>query len=252
MKTAPRSSNCADMPNLSRRTFILAMGTSVGTFPLARRAHGRGPKILVLGGSTMGGALGKYLETALSQVGYAVHRRAKGSSGLARPDFFDWPTQAQRLHSHHQPAATVVMFGGNDGQGLWMGKNASPPWIRWQDPGWGAEYARRVDALVKILSPGREHVFWVGMPAMRSPRLNRRIQKMNGIYQTQMARHADAHFLDMVPVLGTKAGGYTEHILVDGKKTKVRADDGVHLSMKGAKVVVNHVVPGVREKISLA
>ena len=59
---------------------------------------------------------------------------------MARPDFFNWTKEAKALVKDRKPDATVLMFGGNDVQGLYMGKGE---WIRWGEEGWNDEYARR-------------------------------------------------------------------------------------------------------------
>ncbi len=40
------------------------------------------------------------------------------SSGLARPDFFDWPAEIDAKLPEVDPDIVVATFGGNDAQGL--------------------------------------------------------------------------------------------------------------------------------------
>ena len=40
------------------------------------------------------------------------------SSGLVRPDFFNWPAQLQQQVKSFDPGAVAVMFGANDNQPL--------------------------------------------------------------------------------------------------------------------------------------
>ena len=42
----------------------------------------------------------------------------KVSTGLARPDFFDWPARFAEEIPNVNPGIVVVTFGGNDAQGL--------------------------------------------------------------------------------------------------------------------------------------
>ena len=234
---------------MDRRTFLLgaSAGVAAGLTGLlsgtARAASGK--RILLMGGSQIAGGLGLYLSTALTEQGYTVHRKAKSSSGLARPDFFDWSTESARQYADFKPDATVCLFGGNDGQGLHMGKGADPKWIRWDDEGWTAEYGRRVDAFANAVSPEGEMVCWLGMPMVRPPKLRRRVQHMNEIFQAQMDAHDNRHYLETWSALVNSSGGYTDHLMIGGKKVLLRGHDGVHLTVKGAHHLTDHIAPAV-------
>lgn len=220
-----------------------ALGAALGAAALPRRARAGGAKVLVLGGSTIHGALGKYIETALGEAGFATQRHARSSSGLARPDFYDWPAHARKYQARHTPDATVVMFGGNDGQGLFMGEDARPKWIRWENADeWKAEYRRRVEAFADAIAPGGELIFWMGMPEMKSNKLDGRMERMNAIFEAVMSERAGGHYISTRGLMpGVR--GYAEFAKVEGKEVRVRAKDGVHYSIHGARIVAAAVVP---------
>lgn len=236
---------------IDRRTFVLGLATGMAVPLLPRRASARaaGARVLILGGSAMVGALGKYMGDALEELGYATERKAKSATGLARPDFYDWPHAAAEAYAAFRPDATVVMFGGNDGQGLRMPPDADKDWIRWQDDGWSAEYEHRVNAFADAVAPNGEHLFWMGMPPMRQSKLDSRMQRMNAIFEGQMALRPGGHFIETRSVLSDGAGKYADELKVDGRKVRVRSPDGIHYSRSGARVLVEHVVPRVHEHL---
>lgn len=215
--------------------------------PRAARAEPAAtPRILVLGDSMIAGAFGLFLARDLAeQHGLDVERRGKSSSGLSRPDFFDWRKEAQALVDAHRPDATVVMFGGNDVQGLYMGRDQ---WIRWDDEGWSEEYARRVVQLCDIVAPDGQDIFWVGMPVMRPAKFHERIKRVNTIYRAEMAIRPGAHFVDIWSLLADEHGAYADRIVLEPpaeghkpKRVRVRAGDGIHLSPAGAQYLADHV-----------
>jgi len=68
----------------------------------------------------------------------------KVSSGLSRPDFFDWPKYFAQQIPKVNPDIVVVTFGGNDTQGLSTADGSNPS--AWNDPvtkkdTWTPEYA---------------------------------------------------------------------------------------------------------------
>lgn len=233
---------------VGRRQFMTLSGAAAlaVSLPGVARAAGK-PKIAVIGDSMIAGGFGLFLARDLQkQHGYPVLRRGKTSSGLARPDFFDWMKEAERLVGEFSPDVSVVMFGGNDVQGLYMGKGE---WIRWQDPEWSAEYARRVVAFCDIIAPAQQSIFWVGMPVMRPPKFHARVQRVNTIFRAEMAIRKNAHFIDAWNVLADENGEYADRIHLEppeegtkAKKVRVRAGDGIHLSPKGAEHLKAHVL----------
>jgi uncharacterized protein len=255
---------------VGRRGWMTGLAGLAGAamlWPGQARADRYGPqggtRVLVLGDSMIAGGFGLYLSRALGERrGYDVTRRGKSSSGLARPDFFDWMAEAKRLVGETPYDATVVMFGGNDVQGLWMGKSSGgAEWIRWEDEGWSEEYARRVNALADLVAPDGQQLFWIGMPVMRPSKFHARVQRVNTIYRAEMAIRPSALFVDIWSVLANENGEYADHIYVDSgraegedeakrKKVLVRAGDGIHLTVAGAHYLTAHVEQVVHAELS--
>lgn len=237
--------------DVGRRTFVGLSGAAALASLLpsraVRAADPSKPRVLVVGDSMIAGGFGLFLARTLAKEhDYPVRRRGKSSSGLARPDFFDWIEEARRLVDDFSPDVSVVMFGGNDVQGLYMGKGE---WIRWHEDAWSAEYARRVVAFCDILAPARQTIFWVGMPVMRPPKFHARVQRVNTIYRAEMAIRPNATFVDTWSVLADENGEYADRIVLEppeegkrAKRVRVRAGDGIHLSPKGAHHLKDHVL----------
>ena len=235
--------------SLTRRAFSLGVASLAST-ALGRTAQAApaadGPKILIAGDSMIAGGFGMFLERALRKThGYDVARRGRSSSGMARPDFFNWTKEANRLVEERKPDVTLLMFGGNDVQGLYMGKGE---WIRWGEPGWNEEYARRVVGLCDIFAPDEQQLFWVGLPIMRPEKFRGRCAHVNTIFRAEMALRRNALFIDTWDLLTDDEGNYLDKMKVkvsddaEPKLERVRAHDGIHLSADGAGVVKRHVL----------
>ena len=75
-------------------------------------------KVYIVGDSDAG-TFGPYLETLLDgTLVTETELNYKVSSGLARPDFFNWPVELEQKLPEVDPDIVVVTFGGNDSQGL--------------------------------------------------------------------------------------------------------------------------------------
>ena len=216
---------------------------------LPRRVHAEGKVVLMVGSSMMAGGFGLYLGQDLAeQTGCTIDRRAKTSSGLARPDFYDWVSEGAKMREESGCDVVVAIFGGNDGQGQWLGNAYDPPWIRYGEPEWIPEYRRRVNRFADAVAPDRQRLVWIGMPPVRLEKLNARVAAMNEVYESEMALRPNARFVRTWDVMSVK-GKYSDHLKVDGVRTKVRAPDGVHVSPSGAHFLADFVRPFVSEQL---
>lgn len=232
----------------TRRRF-LSQWASLVALPVfaSSRAHAGATKILMIGDSMIAGGFGLFLAEDLEREhGYEVDRRGKSSTGLARPDFHDWIEVGGAARAEAKPSAVVCMFGGNDGQGLYMGRNAEPEWIRYGEPEWTPEYRRRINAFADAVTAGGEWLFWIGMPQMRLERLHDRVGHMNTIYAAEMAIRPNARFVPIWDVLAHD-GKYSDHVTIAGKRTRVRTGDGVHITSAGAHYLADFVRPHIAD-----
>ncbi len=250
---SPRDAHSAPF---SRRCLLAGVAGALASAAWARPvwavAGTAGARLLLVGDSMIAGGFGLYLAQGLRDDGLEVRRRGKPSTGLARPDFFDWPAEAARLVAAFQPHVCVTMFGGNDAQGLWMGRERGPGgrrvdrWIRWHEPGWAQEYARRVGQMYDALAAGGATVLWVGMPVMGRAKLHARMRRLNTIYRAEMALRRRAFFIDVWHTLAGPDGGYARRLALarpgrGPRKVTVRASDGVHLTVAGAHLLADDV-----------
>ena len=137
------------------------------------------------------------------------------------------------------------MFGANDAQGLWMGEDHRPKWIRWHEPGWGREYERRTDRLIDLLTPRAERVIWMGATVVRPPKLRGRIAKLNRLYQNVVLPRPNVTYVDTWTIMADRRGEYAEFLSVRGKRRQVREPDGVHITGAGATRIVDIVAPTI-------
>jgi uncharacterized protein len=229
---------------MQRRRFLSSLGLApiaAGLLVGSREARA-GAKILMLGDSMIAGGFGLFLAQKLEREhGFVVDRRGKSSTGLARPDFHDWIDVGRAARNEAEPAAVVCMFGGNDGQGLYMGRDK---WIRYGEPEWTPEYRRRINRFADAVTAKGERLIWIGMPQMRLDRLHERVAHMNTLYAAEMAIRPNARFVPIWEVLAVD-GKYSDHVEIDGKRTRVRTGDGVHITTAGAHYLADFVRPHV-------
>ncbi len=189
------------------------------------------PLRLLLAGDSMMRELGSAISTVAPSELTRAELDYRVSSGLSRPDFFDWPTQLAQLAATHDPEAVVLLFGTNDFQNLAVDgavlDAGSPAWI--------AEYSRRVGLVMDLLRRGDATVHWVALPPMRSAGFDAGMAQLNEVYRQQAATRPWVAVVELAPVLGGSDGAYAAHLPgADGTPESIRQEDGVHFSRAGA------------------
>lgn len=160
-------------------------------------------------------------------------------TGLARPDYFDWPAEVQADLAKYQPQAVVVFLGANDPQPMVQGGAA----LAYGTAAWSDAYAGRVGSLMQEITASGARVLWVGMPPMADPTLNAKMQVLDGIYQSQSGAHPGVTYVSSWPVLSDPQGAYAQFLPdASGNQVDVREPDGTHVSPGGAERLSEAVI----------
>lgn len=195
-------------------------------------------RMLLLGSSSMKGAIGIAIERSLKGVpGIEIHKIAESSTGLARPDFFDWIERGKTLARTVRPHVVILNLGPNDAQGLWTPNG----WRIWGEDAWRDEYQRRVLELLDLFSDAK--VYWIGPPAMRHENSSLRQALISVFIQSCVAQRPFARYVDLYALTCNSSGEYREEILSnDGTYVVARAGDGIHFTMTGAQIIAERVL----------
>ncbi|MEZ4482491.1 MAG: DUF459 domain-containing protein [Dehalococcoidia bacterium] len=207
--------------------------------PLLRAPSVDDPLRLWAGGDSMSSAFGPALARMASETGLvAAAYDAELSSGLTRPDFFDWPAHFAEIATASQPEVFVILLGANDAQAI---RAADGTVYQPETAGWIAEYRNRVQRVMTTLdAPGRV-VIWVGLPIMETEGFSRRMAVQNEIYREEAARRKHVEYFDAWDLLG-EDGRYSAFLDVEGTQQAVRTTDGVHLTKAGAELLARAVL----------
>lgn len=208
--------------------------------------------VLLLGDSLIATGFGEYLQARLeAHPRIRATRRAKSSTGLARPDFFDWMEVGRQEVQRHQPDVVVIILGGNDGQSLQDGKGGKP--IHWGKPDWEKAYRQRLEDFVGVLAaPGRKLV-WLELPATGRKRFEQKLGLIRGLQREVVSARQDALHVDTRPFFTDAKGRALQQARVEGfrKPMRLRMDDGVHFTVAGGRYFASKVYPEVLDVLGL-
>lgn len=205
-------------------------------------------RVLIVGDSMVLEGFGIALQRRLTQFGgLSVSREGKYSTGLTRPDYFDWPGHLTGLLDKHQPDLLIVNMGANDPQDIVeQGKR-----YHVGDQGWNAIYSERVNRFLSIAAERGVSTFWVGMPIMGQSKYSQKIAIINKLVADVCAQQQMAKYFDTWTVLATQDGGYSTFLKnAQGQRVRVRAKDEIHLTEAGGEIMTSYFLSASKPFVS--
>jgi hypothetical protein len=175
-------------------------------------------------------------------------QRAKGSTGFARPDSYDWNSELADILKKDTYQIAVIMFGDNDAQPIRSGRAS----LKVGSDGWRETYGRRVEDFIKKLRAANIAVYWVGLPIMRSESQNADAEALNDVYR-EKAFINGAKFIETWNGFTDESGRYSAYGPdMTGQVKRLRADDGIHFTMRGYLKLAHYVEKELRRDLNLA
>lgn len=172
---------------------------------------------------------------------------SKQSTGLTVNRYFDWPAKI-REESTKQDIKTVVIFlGPNDPWDIYEGKKR----YAFPSEDWEKKYRGRVDEVLDFAKEHSMRIIWIGLPVMRDDRIRNGARIENKIFQEETKKY-DFEYISTEDLLGSLDEPYKKYI-TDPKKGKlvVRADDGVHFTPLGLRMISARVEELIRKQEKL-
>ncbi len=105
------------------------------------------------------------------------------------------------------PEVAVFIMGAND----WTTPRSTPVDAS-GEPAWKAEYATRVEAMVRVLEGTGDDprpVYWVGSPTLQDKKKDAGAREVNTIARAVVARHPSATYVDAYQLFSSPTGTYT-------------------------------------------
>lgn len=205
-------------------------------------------KVLILGDSDAG-TFGPYLMSLLEPNGVTESELFyKVSSGLSRPDFYDWPADLALRIPEEDPDILVVTFGGNDAQDILIDGVSRPV----DSDEWRAEYGRRVGEVMDMMIEGGRTLVWVGIPNASEEGFTQRLEILRDVTLAEIEkRPGSVIYVDTWNRFAGLSGGYADYVIDprDGQGKNVRASDGFHLNVTGAEILALDIARVVEDEL---
>lgn len=208
------------------------------------------PRVLLIGDSNFFGPLGHSLRRSFMRRGDVVRLRGKPSSGLARPEFFDWFREARRLVDEVRPDLVIVMLGANDVQRITWPHFRDR--IYWRDEqSWRRAYHGRYRAFARFLSDRVPEVIMLSPTNRGWASARAAVTRVREEQRRATRDLPNVHWVDMFPLSSNADGSW----LRAGRRRSgsriqrvyYRQPDRIHLTTAGGELVGERLLARLAE-----
>lgn len=196
----------------------------------------QGDSVLITGDSMM-----QYIGMIASQnypkLGLKVLDLSKQSTGLLYKKSHNWAQVIKDTLAQNKDIKLLVMLiGAND---PW-GRSINGKFYELNSSEWREFYARRVDEIYKIAKDSNAKVLWLSLPCMQKTDYAKKIELLNEIYKS--ASEQNGQFFINTSEYLCQNDNFLTHLNIDGKRSKIRQDDGIHISKIGSQILADEIL----------
>ena len=198
-------------------------------------------RVLVVGDGLAGGLGAGMTRMVEDNPSIEIVNRFNESSGLARPEVYDWSAAIPKIMEANSYDAVVVLIGSNDRQIIRDGENR----VTFQSAEWTDFYSARVDSLLETLKNQGVKIFWVSVPPMADPEFDANMKFLSDI-QRRYVQAKGGKYIDVRSAFLATDGSYVDRGPDEtGVDRKLRSRDGVTFMKQGnnrfGQLVVNAI-----------
>ena len=235
-----------ERPLLARRPLLLAGLAAFGGRAALAEEEAAPPQTVAVYGDSMAQGVGHMLNQSLQRDRrFRVVNRGKPATALGQPGNHNWIEAVRASVRQDRPGYSVMMFGGNDR--LAMRRASNTPHIPFRSEAWVELYRERLDAMLAPLAETQVRIVWVGYPIAREPRYSGDMAFLNDIYRQAMQARGQV-FIDTWTMFADEQGRFVpERRNAQGRVTRLRTEDGIHLTAAGYDMIAQRVKTTIEE-----
>lgn len=211
---------------------------------LASRPDERRPaQIVVLGDSLGDGLWASLFRQYWRSRSVKITRLARASTGFnAHP----YDQDLVELLARQRIDLLIVQTGANDRQRVVSLDGKEIAYFGTER--WYQLYGQRLAQFLGTAQQRKVPVLWVGLPIMRDERFDSGMRLISRMHQEYAEQHG-ALFLDITDFSADEDGAYAEFLVQsNGRKRRLRHEDGVHSWELGYDRLATHVAEAIRAR----
>ena len=224
-------------------------GATTEADPIRLPTPARKLRVAIVGDSLAAG-LGYFAERVFRPRLVRVSRQGRISTGLARPDYFNWPFAMRRIVDRFDPDLVIVMMGENDHQSLQTVHGDREAQVGTSE--WPPAYRDRVIAMMRIATSRGAKVVWAGLPISSNLGTREHSRRQNDIFEFAASISNNVVFFDSWERFRDPDGGYTAYFREGRRVILVREGDGLHFNAIGYTIVAREIAELAADEFGLS
>ena len=239
----PTVSGLAQTPSAGEAAMMRQYAGPFGQLEKTIAAGGR-VRIGVFGDSFGDGVWWGMAHQLPSKAGFDVVKFSQPATGFTRYKSLNLETHATEQLGTAPLDIAIISFGANDAQGIITPEGK---YAKFMGPLWQQEVGGRIDRFVALMRSHHAMVYWVGLPRMGKESLDSDVTAINNFYAERVTK-LGVPFIDTRPIASDAHGQFAAYLddPKSGKRTLIRAPDGIHMSMTGYLWITHGLADRIR------
>jgi hypothetical protein len=202
-------------------------------------------RILVIGDSMAGGLGAGMARMAAGDETIQITTRFNESSGITRPDIYDWAGALPKIMEGKNFTSVVVLMGLNDRQDA---RTASGRFAM-NTPEWTSAYQANTDLILDALKSQNAKTFWLSEPPMGDTQFDSEMKMVSDLQRSRVEAKG-ATYVDTRAMLLSPEGTYVDVGPDDtGEMRKLRQKDGVTFFKQGNNKFGQLILAAIRKGV---
>lgn len=197
---------------------------------------GKNDKVFFAGDSMMQG-IAPHIQKYLQNNHIDSINLSKQSTGLSYPKFFDWnKTIKETINKDKNIKLLIVMLGPNDPWDFYKDNK----YIKFGSEAWKEEYQSRMSDIIQFAQSKQVKIIWITPPNMKKNQLNEQMNVLNDVMSDILLK-SHVKVVDSRPIMGGLNNRYNDYLEKEGKKIKMRTNDGIHFTPEGQRILAKEI-----------
>lgn len=200
-------------------------------------------------GDFLAAGLATALPAALDEAASVeILQETRNSSGLARPDQYNWSRRIEDIVDDGQMHIAVIMLGANDRQRI----RAAGGFQDFPTEAWSETYRLRVDALLEKLTKAKVAVYWMGLPIVADEEARAEYEQINSIIRERVYL-GGVKYIDTWNGFSDQFGNYSAFgPSVDGVTKRLRDNNGIGFTAEGNRKLAEFAASVIKRDLAAA
>lgn len=200
-------------------------------------------------GDFLAAGLAEALPQALEEnATVEITRETRDSSGLARPDRYDWSARIRTLLEGGEMHIAVIMLGSNDRRSI----RTAQGFKEFGSEGWTEAYRTRVDSIIKQFTRKKVAVYWMGLPIVADEEARADYERINDIIR-ERAYLGGIKYVDTWNGFSDQFGNYSAFgPSVEGITRRLRDANGIGFTGDGNRKLAEFAASVIKRDLAAA